>query len=70
MDAFPDMKMKGEIYNALSAEKGMLEYADKMHAQVISKVTHNRTRRAGYDFGITESLLYKSKVPVLSIVLS
>lgn len=70
VDAYPNLKMKGEIYNSLSVEKGMLEFADKHKAQVISKVTHNRAKRAGYDFGITESLLYKSKIPVLSIVLN
>ncbi len=70
MDAYPNVKMKGEIFNALSVEKGMLEFADRHKAQVISKVTHNRARRAGYDFGITESLLYKSKVPVLSVMVN
>jgi nucleotide-binding universal stress UspA family protein len=70
MEAYPGVKMKGEIYNALNVEKGMLEFAEKHNIQVISKVTHNRARRAGYDFGITESLLYKSKLPVLSIMLN
>lgn len=70
MDAYPAVKMKGEIYNAVDAEKGMLEFAEKHKIQVIAKVTHNRSRRAGYDFGITESLLYKSKLPILSIMLN
>lgn len=69
MEAFPDIKMKGEIYNAMEVEKGMLDFAERHKAQLIAKVTHDRHRRAGYDFGITESLLYKSKMPVLSIMM-
>lgn len=68
MSAFPDIKMKGEVYNAMDVEKGMLAYAEENKTQVIAKVTHNRSKRAGYDFGITEALLYKSKVPVLSVM--
>lgn len=70
MIAYPDIKMKGEIYNSLDVEKGMLEFAKKNNAQLISKITHNRSRRAGYDFGVTESLLYKSQLPVLSIMMN
>lgn len=68
MDAYPDVKMKGEVYNAFDIEKGLLAYAEQNNVHLISKVTHDRSKRAGYDFGITEVLLYKSKVPVLSVV--
>jgi len=70
METYPDVKMKGEIYNALDVEKGLLAFAEQHKVQVLAKVTHNRARRAGYDFGITETLLYKSKVPVLSIMVN
>ncbi|HRK54751.1 MAG TPA: universal stress protein [Cyclobacteriaceae bacterium] len=68
MEAYPDMKMKGEVYNALDIEKGLLDYAEQNKIQVIAKVTQNRSRRAGYDFGITETLLFKSNVPLLSVM--
>ncbi len=68
MEAYPELKMRGEVYNALDAEKGMLAFAEDHKADIITKVTRNRSKRASYDFGITEALLYKSKVPVLSVV--
>lgn len=67
---YPDVKMKCVVYNALDIEKGLLAFAEQNKVQVLAKVTHNRARRAGYDFGITETLLYKSKVPVLSVMVS
>lgn len=70
MEAYPAVKMKGEVYNSLNVEKGMLDFAETHNVQVIAKVTHNRARRAGYDFGITETLLYKSKLPVLSVMMN
>jgi nucleotide-binding universal stress UspA family protein len=70
MAAYPDVKMKCEVYNALDIEKGLLAFAEQNKVQVLAKVTHNRARRAGYDFGITETLLYKSKVPVLSVMVN
>lgn len=70
MNAYPDVKMKAEVYNAFDVEKGMMAYAEEHNVQIIAKVTHNRARRAGYDFGITEGLLYKSKLPVLSIMMN
>lgn len=70
MLAYPDVKMKGVVYNAMDIEKGLVDFAEQSKAQVVAKVTHNRSRRAGYDFGITETLLYKSKVPVLSVMVN
>jgi hypothetical protein len=70
MDSYPGIKMKTVVYNALDVEKGMLAFAEGKKIQVISKVTHNRARKAGYDFGITEALLFKSKLPVLSIMMN
>ncbi|MFZ1806141.1 MAG: universal stress protein [Cyclobacteriaceae bacterium] len=70
IEAFPDVKMKGEVYNAMDIEKGLLAFAEQNKVQVLAKVTHKRARRAGYDFGITETLLYKSNVPVLSVMVN
>lgn len=68
IEAYPEVKIKGEVYNAFDAEKGMLTFAENNKVDIITKVTGNRSRRVAYDFGITEALLYKSKVPVLSVV--
>ena len=68
IESYPEVKMKGEVYNAFDVGNGILAFAEAHKADVIIKVTRNRSKRAGYDFGITEALLYKSTVPVLSVV--
>ncbi len=68
--AYPELKMKGFIHNAREVEQGIMEFAESRHAQVIAKITHDRKRKAGYHFGVTEALLYRSKMPVLSVVAS
>lgn len=70
MEEFPGVKMRMAIFNAREVENGILEYTHIHKAQVIAKVTHNRSHKAGYYFGVTETLVYKSEVPVLSVVLS
>lgn len=68
MKAYPDIKMRSLIYNATEVERGIIEVADILKAQVIAKITHDRRHKPGYYFGVTESLLYKSNLPVLSLV--
>lgn len=69
-DAYPDVKMKGVVYNAMSIENGLIDFSEQNKMQVVAKITQNRSKRAGYDFGITETLLYKSKIPVLSVMVN
>ncbi|MEQ9591803.1 MAG: universal stress protein [Cyclobacteriaceae bacterium] len=68
IEAFPDVKMKAHIFNAKEVEKGIIQFAESRKAHLIAKVTHDRTKKAGYHFGITETLLYNSDIPVLSVM--
>jgi len=68
LHAYPELKMKASIHNAAEVEKGILEYAEHHKIDVIAKTTHDRGHKPGYHFGVTEALLYKSGVPVLSVV--
>lgn len=54
-----------------SAEKdaGILTCAKKRNAQIISMATHLRKQKAGYLVGVTESVLFHSRLPVLSFVI-
>lgn len=67
--AYPELKLKGHIHNAKELIGGLLEFAEMHKGDVVAKVTHERKHKPGYDIGVTESLLFKSKAPVLSVVM-
>jgi hypothetical protein len=57
------------IQNSNEKEEGILECAKKRNANMIAMVTHLRKERSSYLVGVTESILFKSKLPVLSFVI-
>lgn len=63
---YPRIKFKKHIFNAMNIEEGILQFSSVGKTQLIAKVTKNRQGKAGYDIGITEALLFNSKLPVLS----
>lgn len=66
--AYPELSMKGFVHNAKEVIPGLLEFAALHKIDIIAKITHDRKHRPGYDIGVTESLLFKSKAPILSVV--
>ncbi|MFN8356685.1 MAG: universal stress protein [Spirosomataceae bacterium] len=57
------------IYNAFSEEKGILEYADAIKADLIIMPTHGRTGLSHALYGsIAEDVVNHSKCPVLTLV--
>jgi nucleotide-binding universal stress UspA family protein len=67
VDAFPELNLKIHTFNDFEIEKGILRFSEVNDVSAIAKVTHNRNGKAGYMLGITEALLYQSKIPVVSI---
>ncbi|MGE0770406.1 MAG: universal stress protein [Cyclobacteriaceae bacterium] len=65
--AFPELKMRSHIFNDYEVDRGILKFAEENEMSAIAKVTHNRKGKAGYMLGITETLLYHSTIPVISI---
>lgn len=63
------VKFGHSVYNDYHKEKGMINAAKRQGAGMIALVTHNRKGKPAYLFGITETLLYHSDIPVLSVVL-
>lgn len=57
------------IYNDFDKEKGILNFARNKKMDLIAMVTHNRKGRPNYQLGVTETLLYHTDIPVLSIVM-
>lgn len=64
------VKLQTVIHNANHREEGIIQCAKKRNANLIAMVTHLRTHKEGYLIGITESVLFQSKLPVLSIIIN
>lgn len=64
---YPDVEFRKVLYCHHSIEGGVIEYAEDIHADVIALITHNRSRKPGYLIGNTETLAFRSTVPILSL---
>ena len=64
---YPGLKFETAIYNQYELEDGVLEYASSVDADAIAMITHNRRNSPSYRVGATESLVFRSSIPVLSI---
>lgn len=56
------------VYNHYQKDNGIIQAAKERGAGLIAMVTHNRKGKPAYSFGITESVLFLSDVPVLSMI--
>ncbi|MFN3839909.1 MAG: universal stress protein [Cyclobacteriaceae bacterium] len=63
------VKFYSFIYNDFDKEKGILNFAKRHKMDLIAMVTHNRKGRPNYQLGVTETLLYHTNIPVLSMVM-
>ncbi len=63
------VKFNYVILNSVEKDEGILLCAKKRNANIIAMATHLRKQKAGYLIGITESVLFHSKLPVLSFVI-
>ncbi len=64
------IKLQTVIHNSNHREEGIIQCAKRRNANMIAMVTHLRTHKVGYLIGITESVLFQSKLPVLSIIIN
>ncbi len=67
--------LKGDQYktiiqNSNEKEDGILDCAKRIKAGMIVMATHLRKQKPSYQVGVTESVLFKSSVPVMSFVLN
>jgi nucleotide-binding universal stress UspA family protein len=63
-----EIKFKGYVYNAMEREHGIVNFSEKQHIDLIAMTTHSRKGKPNYLLGVTETVLFHSDVPVLSIV--
>jgi len=62
------VKINRLVYNHYEKDSGITQAARNRGAGMIAMVTHNRKGKPAYSFGITESVLFLSDVPVLSMI--
>ena len=64
---FKDVKTHNAVYNHREIHKGILEYCNEIKADWMALATHDRRRAPQYLIGNTETLIYYSDIPVLSV---
>ena len=71
MDAFiakyPDMQFRKAVYNDYLPDKGILHYSMEARPDMITLVTHGKRHIPHYLLGVTETLVYHSDIPVMSM---
>ena len=63
------VKFHTVIQNSMEKEEGILQCAKKRNASMIAMVTHLKRQKAVYLLGVTETVLFRSKLPVLSFII-
>ncbi|WP_291784121.1 universal stress protein [Cecembia sp.] len=71
MDSFAkgleDLVIHKHIYNHQEAESGIIEYAESNKIGFIGVASSNRKLKSSYQVGVTDTVLFKSDIPVLSV---
>lgn len=71
MDAFAkgleDIVIHKHAYSHQEAETGIVEFAENNKIGFIGLVSSNRKTKSSYQIGVTDTVLFKSEIPVLSV---
>jgi nucleotide-binding universal stress UspA family protein len=62
------VKFHNIIHNSHEKVEGILQCAEKRNANLIAMVTHFRNQKASYLVSVTDSVLFHSKLPVMSFI--
>lgn len=62
-----DLIIHRHIYNDDEAEKGIIAFAESQKAGLIGIASNTRKTNTSYQIGVTETVLFKTEVPVLSV---
>ena len=65
-----DMVIHSHVYCHHEAEKGIIEFAERNKIGFIGLASTDRKGKQTYQIGTTDTVLYKSDIPVLSIKIS
>ncbi len=64
---YKDLTIHQHIYNDKEPEKGIMAFAHKKKAGFIGIATQAKKSAAAYHVGVTETVLFKTDIPVLSV---
>src|SRR5690606_41760661 len=56
-----------QIYDHEEAEKGIIDYAERNGIGWIGIASNTRKASSSYSIGVTETLIYRTDIPVLSV---
>lgn len=62
-----DLVIHKHIYNHQEAESGIMEFAENNKIGFIGLASSNRKLKSSYQVGVTDTVLFKSDIPVLSV---
>jgi nucleotide-binding universal stress UspA family protein len=62
-------KHKLFVHNDFYKDQGILNLSKKIKTNILALSTHNRKYKKNYQIGIAETMLFKTDMPVLSLVL-
>ncbi|RZS97949.1 universal stress protein [Cecembia calidifontis] len=62
-----DMVIHKHIYCHQEPEKGIIEFAESHKIGFIGIASSDRTGKSSYQIGVTDTVLYKTEIPVLSV---
>jgi hypothetical protein len=62
-------KHKLFVYNDFYKDQGIINLSKKIKTNILALPTHNRRYKKNYQMGMTETLLFKTDTPVLSLVM-
>lgn len=63
------VKINTTIYNHYERDKGILSVIDRINPQLVAIVTHGRKSKPLYQISVTDTLLFHSKIPIISFIL-
>jgi nucleotide-binding universal stress UspA family protein len=67
---YPELNFETAVYSHHEIEKGIMEYCHDIKADWIAMATHNRKHKDKYLIGVTETIAFKSDIPVLTVLLN
>ncbi|WP_143961631.1 universal stress protein [Litoribacter populi] len=62
-----DLIIQKHIFNAPEVEKGILQFSEMNQIGIIAIASGNRKGARSYQIGVTDTVLFKSDIPVLSV---
>ncbi len=64
---FEDIVIHKNVYNHNTSENGIVEFAEAKKIGFIGIASSNRKGKSTYQIGVTDTVLFKSDIPVLSV---